>query len=132
MPSNYTKWMKNYNLVKNYVDSGYSIDYLDKRIINPDTVQWLCRQRKIYKNDNHSAFTNRSIVLLNQLFFDWNPNDTLLLNSEITFENKDIYNNTLNDRVNHVIEDLVYEGIDEISDTNQDEIEKIMIKRIWR
>ena len=80
---------------------------------------------------NHNSITS-TLYLLNQIQFDWSPTRTILLNSNISSENSLEYNQTLVQRLNNIIDDLVLEGINEIYEDNQKEIEKIMIKRIWR
>jgi len=93
---------------------------------------WIYTQRLGYFNKNNCVMTKDHAMLLNDLDFDWAPQKTRILNLNITQRNKNDYYQILEDRVNYIIDDLVYEGINEIDSSNQDSIEKIMIKRIWR
>ena len=132
MPSSYVTWLRKYNILKEYYANNGSIDSLTSEVIDREVISWLAGQRNAYKNTVKSKLIKEHVLLLNKLFFDWSPKDTIILNDSITFENKGNYNSILINRVNNIIDDLVYEGIDIIDSTNQKDIEKIMIKRIWR
>lgn len=132
MPSSYVTWLRKYNILKEYYANNGSIDSLTSEVIDREVISWLAGQRNAYKNTVKSKLIKEHVLLLNKLFFDWSPKDTIILNDSITFENKGNYNSILINRVNNIINDLVYEGIDIIDSTNQKDIEKIMIKRIWR
>lgn len=132
MPSGHMAWLEKYNILKEYYDNNGSINYLTSGVVGRENLKWLVSQRKVYKSPIKTDFIKKHIVLLNKLFFDWSPRDTEVLNSSITFENKSNYNSILTNRVNHILDDLTYEGINEIDANNQEDIEKIMIKRIWR
>ena len=132
MPSSYANWLRKYNILNEYYANNGSIDSLTSEVIDREVISWLAGQRNAYKNTVKSKLIKEHVLLLNKLFFDWSPKDTIILNDSITFENKGNYNSILINRVNNIINDLVYEGIDIIDSTNQKDIEKIMIKRIWR
>lgn len=72
-------------------------------------------------------------MLLNNLDIDWNLTDTRILNGIITKENVKKYNEILDERLLHILDDLIYEGLNEIyTQELQKEIEDIVIKRLFR
>ena len=93
---------------------------------------WLSTQKRKYKNDILTEVYKSQIQMLNDLDMDWNINDTRILNSVIGSDNKDYYYYILNKRTNYVLRDLSYEVGNQITSSNQEELCKTLVKRIWR
>lgn len=71
------------------------------------------------------------IKQLNDIFIDWGYNDTRYLNREIDWYCE--YKKTMLDRMKYILRDLSYEIDGSITDiSKQKEIEKEIIKRMWR
>ncbi len=127
------KWNEYYELLKEYQEEHGNIDVPQfyekdgKKLYN-----WLHHQRQAYKGQGNCRITQNQIKLLNELEIDWSSSDTRVLNQDIVEENKEKYYQILVNRINHIMDDLIMEDIDEINEGNQKEIEKVMIKRIWK
>ena len=93
---------------------------------------WLRTQRQTYKGKGTSKITQEQIQLLNDLNIEWSICDTKLLNMKIEKENKDKYYRVLENRISHVLTDISYEVSNEITEENQKELCKQIIKRMWR
>ncbi len=127
------KWNDYYELLKEYQEEHGNIDVPTYYQVNQINLGvWLHHQRQAYKGQKSCVITKNQIRLLNELNIDWNLRDTKFLQKTINEQTQEKYQQVLLERVNHIIEDLVYEGINDIDATNQKEIEKVMIKRIWR
>lgn len=127
------KWLRNYHLLEKYYQKHGNINVPYKYEVDGVKLGvWVATQRLSYIGKGNATITNDQIMLLNDLNMDWSPKNTKILNKEIDADNIENYNKLLIDRVDHIIDDLVYEGINDIDLTNQGKIEKIMIKRIWR
>lgn len=126
-----TRWMCYYQLLKDYNDQYGNIDVPDAFEINGIRLgSWLSRQRQSYKRKTLSI---NKIQLLNELNVDWNVKNTQYLNRIITNENKKEYNKILLKRVSNILEDMISKRIDTIDNSiTQQEIENIIIKRLWR
>ncbi len=126
-------WNRYYQLLKEYQEEHGNIDV--PQHYEKDGMKlgvWLSTKRQAYKGIDAGKITEEQIQLLNELGIDWNILHTRFLNREITTENQEKYQQILLDRVNHIVDDLLLEGFSEMDATNQQEIEKVMIKRIWR
>jgi len=126
-------WDEYYSLLTEYYQlyKNSNVPYAYK-MNGLEIGKWLKTQRNVYFNNSDNPLVKERIMLLNDLNVDWAPKKTKLLNRKITSEVKKEYDDILIERINHIIDDLVCEGINEIDSNNQDSIEKIMIKRIWR
>ncbi len=127
------QWNDYYERLKEYQEEHGNIDV--PRSYEKDGINlgiWLSHQRQAYKGQKPCVITKNQIRLLNELNIDWSIQDTKFLQKTINEQTKEKYQQVLLERVNHIIDDLVYESINDIDTTNQKEIEKIMIKRIWR
>ena len=127
----HVNWTKCYKLALEYYEKYGNIDIPYNYVINDVYLgYWLNVQRQLY-NENKSKFPKTRIVRLNQLGIDWNEKTTELLKEEII--DMDTYNSILIDRINNELEDFIVEGKNKIrSNNNQKEMEKELIKRIWR
>ncbi len=129
-------WYDYYQLLKEYQEkhgtTNVSTYYQDEKPEEYRLGVWLHHQRQAYNGFQSLKITREQIQLLNELGIDWNILHTRFLNREITTENQEKYQQILLDRVNHIVDDLLLEGFSEMDATNQQEIEKVMIKRIWR
>ncbi len=127
-------WDKYYYELEEYYDEHGNID-VPQRYITDDGLNlgiWLRDQRRNYKADSFSTKSREQIQMLNDLDMDWNINDTRILNSVIGSDNKDYYYYILNKRTNYVLRDLSYEVGNQITSSNQEELCKTLVKRIWR
>ena len=93
---------------------------------------WLSTQKRKYKNDILTEVYKSQIQMLNDLNIDWNISNTRVLNSVINSDNRDKYYYILNKRVNYILRDLGYEVGNQITSSNQEELCKTLVKRIWR
>ncbi len=127
------KWNDYYQLLKEYQEEHGNIDVPRSYEKNGMKLGvWLNTQRQAYKGCQSFKITREHIQLLNELGIDWHILHTKFLNRKITTENQEKYQQILLDRVSHVMDDLLLEGFSEMDATNQQEIEKVMVKRIWR
>ena len=127
-----SQWNYYYSLLKKYEEEYGNVDVPIKYEINKIKLgKWVHTQREAYKGNNRCKMTNKNIKLLNDIDFDWNIKTTIALNKKIT--DMEIYNTKLFERMNFVLRDLNNENINEIlSIEDQKEIEKIIIKRVFR
>lgn len=127
-------WDENYYLLEDYYREHGNIDV--PRLYEVNGIKlgfWLKNQRQAYKGNSTCKITEDQIELLNDLGIDWNIRDTKFLNETITEENIEKYNEVLKNRLNHILDDLMYEGFNEINNLeDQKQVEKIMVKRLWR
>ena len=127
------KWNHCYELLKEYKEEHGNIDVPTYYQIDQVNLgAWLHHQRQAYKGKKPYVITQDQIRLLNGLGIDWNIKDTKFLQKTIDDQTKEKYQQILLERINHIMDDLVNEGSNEIDSTNQKEIEKVMIKRIWK
>ncbi len=127
------KWNQYYELLTEYKKEHGNIDvpyFYEKNGVKLGI--WLTNQKQAYKGQVPWKITENQIKLLNDLEIDWSQNDTKFLNRKIKSTTTTTYQQILLERINHIMDDLVYEKINDIDATNQKEIEKILIKRIWR
>ena len=128
-----TTWKDYYELLKQYQEEHGNIDVPCSYEKNGIKLgKWLAARRYAYIGKGTARITQDQIRLLNELNMDWNIKDTKFLQKAIDNQIQEKYQQVLLERVNHIIEDLVNEGINDIDATNQKEIEKVMVKRIWR
>lgn len=125
-------WEDYYDLLKDYKEEHDNINVPYKYEINEIKLgSWLANQKTSYKGLCSTKITNEHIRLLNELGIDWSIKDTIFLNSEITDMNE--YNIIMLNRMKSLLKDLKLEEVNEIdSKETQEEIEKIIVKRIWR
>lgn len=130
--NNEIAWIDYYSLLILYKEKYGNINVPWNYVVDGINLgTWLINQRKAYKGSDNHKLTEEKIRLLNELGIDWNINETKYLNRKIS--DIEIYNIKLFNRTNLVLRDLILEGINEIDqEKTQKEIEKIMIKRIWR
>ncbi len=127
------KWNDCYELLKEYQKEYGNIDVPTfYQIDQVNLGSWLHQQRQAYRGKGTNVITQDQIRLLNELGIDWNIKDTKFLQKAIDDQTKEKYQQILLERINHIMDDLVNEGSNEIDSTNQKEFEKIMVKRIWR
>lgn len=125
-------WNERYKILEEYYQQHRNIDIPKNYEVDGIQINnWLNTQNASYRGTSKNTITNEHIVLLNKLENDWCMKDTIALNKNIKDMNK--YNITMLKRVKNILRDLTLEGINEI-DTNktQKEIEKIIVKRMWR
>ena len=124
-----TDWTANYNLLSEYYNKYGNIDIPFNCIIGEvDLNYWLSVQRQLYRD---SKLPKARILKLNKYNIDWNEDDTKTLNENIA--DMEFYNSILNERVNNILNDLIIERNNKIvSVRKQKQIEKELIKRIWR
>ena len=122
-------WTANYNLLSEYYKEHGNVDIPLDYIFNDVYLgYWLSAQRQLYRN---SKLPKARVLKLNKFGIDWNKENTELLNKSIS--NFEIYNSILNERVNYILRDFTFERINKIvSLKKQKQIEKELIKRIWR
>ncbi len=127
-------WDKYYQaLIKYYEENGnVDVNSRYKTADNLNLGKWLSHQRQAYKEQNISKLNHLRIKYLNSLNVDWSVHDTKLLKMKIVKENKDKYYSVLNNRLNHVLNDLSYEVGNQITKENQEELCKQIVKRVWR
>ena len=124
-----TKWDKMYSILEEYYSKNnnpnISTHYETDKMGN-----WINIQRQKYKKDKLS---NEHIKMLNMLEFEWSKCDTLLLNQDINQDNSDNYKAVMLERMKHILKDLDYEVDGSITNLdNQKQLEKEIIKRMWR
>lgn len=126
------KWDEYYNLLKDYKEQYNNTDVKQKYEVNNLKLGiWVNNQRSSYKG--YIRLTRKQINLLNKLEFDWGPRDTKILNKEITSANSENYNQVLVSRVNHILDDLINEEINQINTAyDQEKVNQVLIKRVWR
>ena len=122
-------WTNNYNLLseyyKKYGNIDIPFDYIFKDVY---LGYWLSAQRQLY---NESKLPKARILKLNKYNIDWNEDDTKILNDSII--DIELYNSILNHRVNNILNDFIIERKNEIiSVKKQKQMEKELIRRIWR
>jgi len=122
-------WIKHFNeLYKQYMEHNCNID-LTIVLLDKQTKSWLAKLYKKYKN--YENIPKYRIKALNDMFIDWSYIDTRNLNKKIV-DNLE-YKKILLERMKHILEDLSYEMDGSITDiSKQKEIEKEIIKRMWR
>lgn len=128
------KWEECYQLLENYYEKHGNINISNLyKIHGINLGMWLNTQRKAYNGKVTYKITKNQIKLLNAINIDWSINDTKFLNDMITIENKEKYDKILGNRFNHILEDLMYEGFNDLCDhQSQKELESIIVKRLWR
>ena len=127
-------WDDNYYALEEYYEEHGNID-IPYKYETEDEIKlgtWLATQRQAYKGKGTWKITKEQIGLLNDLNVEWSIRDTKLLNMKIEKDNKDKYYKVLNDRLEHVLTDLSYEVSNEITEENQKELCKQIVKRMWR
>ena len=127
-------WYENYYALEEYYKEHENIDVPTKYETEEGLKlgKWLRTQRQSYKGKGTNKITQDQIQLLNNLKIDWCISDTKLLNMKIEKDNKDKYYKVLNDRLEHMLTDLSYEVSNEITEENQGELCKQIVKRMWR
>ena len=128
----YENWTENFKLVLEYYEKHGNIDIPYNYVLkNVYLGYWLYTQRKLYKEKSDKLGTAR-ILKLNKLGIDWNEEDTKFLNETISDMEK--YKTVLIERLDNVLRDIAdeenYEKICSLK--KQKQIEKELIKRIWR
>lgn len=121
-----------YKLIEEYYNEHGNIDIPQDYEVNGIKLGiWLTTRRQAYRDKGSFRITKEQIIRLNKYNMDWIPNDTRILNKNIS--NMNIYNSVLLDRMNYVLRDLTLEKINSI-DTKEtkEEIEKLIIKKIWK
>ena len=114
-------------LYKLYTEYGYNIDNATF-VADPKLVSWMRYNRNKYQN---YKLERNKVEKYNHIFFDWRPADTKYLNREIV-DNLE-YKKIMLERMKHILDDLSYEMDGSITDiSKQKEIEKKIIKRMWR
>ena len=123
------RWNKNYEITKEYyelygnINFKYSFVYKDLNIYT-----WLQTQKALYKD---KKLEQSKVKKLNDLDLDWSYTDTKILNKE--YDNFEKYNVILLKRMRNILEEIEFEGINEIDSIDtQKEIEKVIIKRTFR
>ena len=127
------KWDDNYYMLEEYYNIYKNINVPAGYVTNSGVRlgSWLASQRHAYKNN--SKITLDHIMLLNDLNIDWSPDDTYLLKTKISKENEFKYRTVMLKRFKHILDDLTYEGYNDITSKDmQDKIEKEIVKRMWR
>lgn len=124
------KWNVNYEVILSYYNEHGNSD-IKFNCVTRDGLnigKWSCNQRVAYKNN----LSQNRRKLLNDIDFDWSPKDTIVLNKEITINNKDKYYHILHERTYYILRDLSCEISNQITNSNQEELCKTLVKRIWR
>lgn len=128
-------WDEHYYQLEDYFKKYGNIN-IKFEYVTEDGVKigkWLFSQKASYLGNSNVNISRNRIMLLNDLFIDWSTNDTKKLNSKINDSNKELYKKVMLKRMRHILDDLSYEINGDISDLDkQKEIEKIIIKRMWR
>ena len=128
-------WDEHYYQLEDYFKKYGNIN-IKTEYVTEDGVKigkWLFSQKASYLGNSNVTISRNHIMLLNDLFIDWSTNDTKKLNSKINDSNKELYKKVMLKRMRHILDDLSYEINGDISDLDkQKEIEKIIIKRMWR
>ena len=127
----YANWTENYKLVVEYYKKYGNIDIPYDYVVDDVYLgYWLSVQRELYA-ENSTELPKARILKLNKLRIDWNVENTRLLNKSVN--DIEIYNSVLNKRVNYILRDFIFEDKNEIiSFKKQKQMEKELIKRIWR
>lgn len=126
-------WNFNFELLKEYYNLHKNINVSRSYVVNGVKLgAWLTTER-YYHNTGSDRISKSHIKLLNSLEVDWNPHITSLLKKDITDLVKEKYYSKLNEAVNYTLDDLKLEDINNIDSLDtQKEIEKIIIKRVFR
>ena len=127
-------WYEKYYALEEYYKEHGNID-VPFRYETKEGVKlgsWLNNQRLAYNGKGNNKITQDQIQLLNDLNIEWSICDTKLLKMKIEKENRNKYYKVLNDRLNHVLTDISYEISNEITEENQGELCKQIVKRMWR
>lgn len=128
-------WEENYKILKKYFEKYGHIN-VPQSYVTVDGIGlglWLASQRSVYQQGKRTNSINERIKLLNILGMDWNIKDTRELNKAITDKNTENYGKILSKRLNSTLDDLIYEGFNEINNqADQDSIENVLIKRLWK
>lgn len=127
-------WDENYYLLEEYYNTYNNIDVsVNYSVGNIHLGRWLYSQKQAYNGTIKLKITQDHIMLLNDLKIDWSPKATSFLNTQIDDSNKEKYYEVMLERMNHILEDLNYEGYNDINSKDmQDKIEKEIVKRMWR
>ena len=127
-------WNDNYYVLEKYYEEHGNVDVPQKYETEEGLKlgQWMYTQRRAYKGNDQHRITNIQIKLLNNLNMEWSIYDTKVLNMKLKKGNKDKYYRVLNDRLDHVLTDISYEISNEITEENQGELCKQIVKRMWR
>ena len=122
-------WTTNYNLLSEYYKKHGNINIPFDYVFNDVNLgYWLSIQRQLY---SESRLPKARILKLNKYDIDWNEDNTRILNDEII--DMEFYNSILNERINNILNDFIIERNSKIvSVKKQKQIEKELIKRIWR
>lgn len=128
-------WNEYYNLLCQYKEQNNNTNLSQNYMINDKNLgKWVNAQRLAYNGRSvPNKLSERRIKLLNEIDFDWSPRNTTFLNKKIDEDIVDKYNDIMLDRVKHILTDLSFEMKEEIKTKEEvKEIEKIIVKRIWR
>ena len=127
-------WMFKYRLLEKYYYEHGNIDV--PAFYEVDGIKlgdWVSTLRSTYSGVGRGKMNQYQVELLNKLGMDWNVKDTKVLNNVIKTKNRDRYNLIMLNRLKHILEDLVFEGFNEIDEyETQKEIEDIVVKRLWK
>ena len=127
-------WNENYYALEEYYKKYGNIN-VPRNYITQEGIKlgtWLNTQRQAYNGKSKCKITEDQIQLLNGLNIEWSICDTRLLKMKIEKENRDKYYRVLDDRLSHVLTDISYEISNEITEKNQKELCKQIVKRMWR
>lgn len=125
----YMDWTTNYNLLSEYYEKHGNINIPFDYFFNDVNLgYWLSIQRQLY---SESRLPKARILKLNKYDIDWNEDNTRILNDSIV--DMEFYNSILNERINNILNDFIIERNSKIvSVKKQKQMEKELIKRIWR
>ena len=126
-------WDEFYQLLieyeKQYGNQKVPFDYI---VENKKLGYWIVCQRGAYYGKRQLKISAERKQKLNEINFDWNPRGTNFLKKEITEKNQKKYQQVLKERMEYILTDLMEEGFSKIQEENQQELEKVIVKRMWK
>lgn len=123
------KWQTNYNKLYRLYKEHENIDVaIMFASFDSNLKNWMYNQKNKYSSNKANR---EEVKKLNSIYFDWSVRDTKYLNNNIVDDIK--YKKIMLARMKHILEDLSYEIDSNITSSNrQEEINKEIIKRMWR
>ena len=126
-------WEIYYSLLEDYYKEHGNIKVPPKYVVNGKKLgAWLANQKHAYTGKGKNKITKLHIMYLNDMDIDWSVQDTRLLNSKITNDNKDKYKVVFITRLNHIVDDIIFEQENSDFMYDQKYVENIIIKRMFR
>ena len=126
-------WEEYYSLLEDYYKKHGNIRISPKYVVKGKKLgSWLSNQKQAYAGKSNNKISKLHIMYLNDMNIDWSIQDTRLLNSKITRDNSVKYRKVMINRLNHILDDLIFEQENSDYKFSQKEVEGKIIKRMFR